>query len=123
MIKLKHKYVPLWVTWCLLLISDTSAQLLIKTGAKRLASDPAGAIVNLPILAGYTLIIISFFSWMFILKTQRLVIAQATGSLLYVTVALSSWLILQERLTLPVIIGTLCVSAGVLVINFSRTDD
>lgn len=119
----KHKYIPQWGIWCLLLMSDTIAQLLIKTGAKKLSHIQAVIGVNWQIFLGYSLIIVSFFSWMFILKTQRLVIAQATGSLLYVTVAICSWLILNEHLTLPVIMGTLCISVGVLVINVARGED
>lgn len=104
--------------WFGLLASDTTAQLLLKSGAVKAAST--GWMPNFFILSGYGLYIISFLIWMQILKTTRLFIALAASSTLYITIALSSHFLMSEPLSLQVIIGTVLISAGVFLLGWNR---
>ena len=106
----------LW--WTLLITSDTAAQLLLKTGAVRIA--PGGPLVNYFIVCGYSLYIVSFIAWMQILKETRLFIALSSASVLYITIAFASHYFLGERLTPQLFMGTLLISAGVLILGWKK---
>ncbi len=106
----------LW--WTLLIISDTAAQLLLKTGAVRLATG--GRLVNCFIVCGYSLYIVSFIAWMQILKETRLFIALSSTSVLYITIAFASHYFIGERLTPQLLLGTLLISAGVLILGWKK---
>ncbi len=102
--------------WSLLILSDTSAQLLMKLGAVHAAR--AGWVPNAFIVGGYALYGLSFVVWMQLLKETRLFIALSSASVVYVTVAFASALVLGEPVTRQVLAGTILVSAGVFLIAF-----
>ncbi len=101
--------------WSLLILSDTSSQLLMKLGAVHAAH--AGWVPNAFILGGYALYGLSFAVWMQLLKDTRLFVALSSASVVYVSVAFASWLILGEPLTQPVLAGTVLISGGVFLIG------
>jgi len=104
--------------WPLLILSDTSAQLLLKQGAMQ--ASYAGWLPNAFILAGYGLYILSFAIWMQLLKDTRLFIALSGASVVYITVVCASSALLGEPMTGQVIAGTLFISFGVFLIGFGR---
>ncbi len=104
--------------WVALLTSDTAAQLLLKKGAMN--GKATGDVLNLFIVGGYGLYIVSFISWMQILKTTRLFIALSTASVLYITVAFASHFFIGEIITRNIIIGTVLISAGVFLLGFGK---
>ncbi len=101
--------------WSLLILSDTSAQLAMKVGAVQAAQ--AGWLPNKFILCGYALYGLSFAVWMQLLKDTRLFIALSSASVVYVSIAFASSLVLQEPVTRGVLGGTLLISAGVFLIG------
>lgn len=116
----KNTKIRLALLWIGLIISDTTAQLLLKSGAVK--ASLTGWMPNYFIMSGYSLYVISFLIWMQILKTTRLFIALAAASVVYITVALSSHFFMNEVITIPIILGTLFVSAGVFLLGWKRAD-
>ncbi len=105
--------------WLLLVSSDTTAQLLVKAGAVK--SSWSGWMPNYLIPVGYSFYILSFIAWMQILKHTRLSIALSAASILYITVAIGSYVFLGEPLTANIAIGTLFISAGVFILAWSES--
>ncbi len=104
--------------WPLLVLSDTVAQLLMKQGAVNAASS--GWLPNSFILFGYGFYILSFAVWMQVLKSTRLFIALSGSSVVYITVAFGASVLLGERITSQVMMGTVFISLGVFLIGFGR---
>jgi len=113
-----YSNIKIIAVWIMLLSSDTLAQLLLKTGADKTVNSSMK--INLYIIAGYSALVLSFTAWMQILKYTRLSIAEALTSLLYITVAFASFIIMKEPLTPSLIIGTILITAGVFIIGFSE---
>lgn len=109
------KNVALWLT---LILSDTTAQLLLKLGAVKAASS--GWLPNVFILCGYGCYLVSFAVWMQLLKDTRLFIALSGATIVYVTIAFGSHFILDEELSGQVILGTAFISAGVFLIGWGK---
>lgn len=95
--------------------SDTAAQLLLKKGAVN--SDFSLWKVDGLVIAGYSLYITSFIAWMQILKHTRLFVALSAASVLYITVAGASYLFMDEKITPPLIIGTILIASGIFVLS------
>ena len=55
--------------------------------------------MNLWTIAGYVLIILNFIFWMYYLKIEKLNIATAARSLVYIVIPLLSVFVLKETLT------------------------
>lgn len=106
------------IVWTLLVLSDTTAQLLMKKGAVEAAS--ANWLPNLFILCGYGFYILSFSLWMQLLKDTRLFIALSGSSIVYVTIAFGSYLLLGERLNGQIMFGTVLIAAGVFLLRWGR---
>lgn len=104
--------------WTILILSDTTAQLLLKVGAVKSAS--AGWLPNSFILFGYGCYVVSFTVWMQLLKETRLFIALSGATIVYVTIAFSSYFILGEKLSGPVLLGTAIIFSGLLLIGWGR---
>jgi drug/metabolite transporter (DMT)-like permease len=105
--------------WCLLVSSDTAAQILVKVGS--VTAPPAKWPVHPLIFAGYSFYILSFIAWMHILKHTRLSIALSAASVLYVSVALGSHFLLGEAITLHITLGTILISIGVFILGWSES--
>lgn len=106
------------IFWLVLLASDTSAQVLLKTGSVRTMAS--GWKLNYLVVCGYSFYILSFVAWMQILKCTRLSIALTASSLLYITVPLASWLLLGEGLPPNVIVGSALITVGVFLLGLKR---
>lgn len=104
--------------WAILILSDTTAQLLLKHGAVKAAS--AGWLPNYFILFGYSCYILSFAVWMQLLKDTRLFIALSGATIVYVTIAFGSHYILGEELSGRVLLGTALISSGLFLIGWGR---
>lgn len=106
------------VFWVVLLFSDTMGQLLLKMGAVKAASS--GWMPNYLIFSGYGFYVISFIVWMQILKNVRLFIALAASSIMYITIAFGSYLLMGEVITREIILGTVFIAAGVFLLGMGR---
>ncbi len=104
--------------WPFLILSDTAAQLLMKQGAVKAAAS--GGIAKPFILCGYGFYLLSFVLWMQLLKETRLFIALSGASIVYITVALASFLVLSEPIGSKVMAGTAFISTGVFLIGIGR---
>jgi len=104
--------------WICLIISDTTAQLLLKKGT--IENGLATWEPNSFIMSGYSLYIFSFLLWMQILKTTPLYIALSGASIIFVTIAFASHFFLGEPLTAKSLIGTIFVAVGVYLVGYSR---
>jgi len=104
--------------WLTLILSDTTAQLLLKLGAVKAAAS--GWLPNLFILFGYSFYVVSFAVWMQLLKDTRLFIALSGSTIVYVTIAIGAHFILGEELSGQTILGTTLISAGVFLIGWGR---
>lgn len=107
--------------WVILLMSDTIGQLLLKMGAVQAASSSWTP--NYLLLSGYGFYIISFIVWMQILKNVRLFIALGASSLVYITVAFSSFFFMEEVITFQIIFGTVFIALGVFLLGLGRSAD
>jgi drug/metabolite transporter (DMT)-like permease len=105
--------------WCLLVSSDTAAQMLVKLGS--ITAPPARWPVHPLIFAGYGFYIFSFIAWMQILKHTRLSIALSAASVLYVSVAFGSHFLLGEAITINITLGTILISIGVFILGWSES--
>lgn len=104
--------------WIVLLIADTVGQLFLKMGAVQ--ASQSGWIPNYYIALGYGFYIVSFIVWMQILKNVRLFIALAASSLAYITIAFGSYFLMDEVITLQIIIGTFFIAAGVFLLGIGK---
>jgi drug/metabolite transporter (DMT)-like permease len=111
-----------FLLWTALVVSETTAQLLLKLGAGNfnLQTDPYG--LDFKIIGGYALYIISFLIWMQILKFTKLYIALAAASVVFITIAIGSHYLLGEPVTFNTLIGTICVSCGIFIIGNAKRD-
>lgn len=107
-----------WMIWMSLIISDTTAQLLLKKGT--MESGLNHWELNYFIIAGYSLYIVSFFLWMQILKTTPLYVALSGASIIFITIAFGSYFFLGEPLTIKSLVGTILVAIGVYIVGYSR---
>lgn len=91
--------------WCLLIGTESGAQLALKVGGDRLAAMPFGvdwllaALTNVAVLGAVACYIGSFLSWMLILRRSSLSLAFPLSSLVFVVVLLGSWLALGEHIS------------------------
>ncbi len=106
------------VLWSILIVSDTTAQLLMKLGA--VLAGHSGWRPNAFILCGYALYGLSFAVWMQLLKDTRLFIALSGASAVYAGVALASHFVLGEPLSTQVMAGTVFISTGVFLVGFGK---
>jgi drug/metabolite transporter (DMT)-like permease len=104
--------------WISLIMSDTTAQLLLKKGT--LENSLNHWELNSFIISGYLLYVVSFFLWMQILKTTPLYIALSGASIIFITIAFGSHLFLNEPLTIKSFLGTVLVAIGVYIVGYSR---
>lgn len=69
------------------------------------------------VIGALALQVLSYILWMFVIARLKLSIAFAlSGSTFYILMALSSWVIFDERLSITQWIGLIFVSMGVLLL-------
>jgi drug/metabolite transporter (DMT)-like permease len=107
-----------FLLWTTLVVSETTAQLLLKVGASDLQTTTYG--LNFKIIGGYALYVISFLIWMQILKFTKLYVALAAASVVFITIAIGSHYLLGEPVTFNTLIGTICVSCGIFIIGNAK---
>lgn len=79
------------------------------------------AITSPGVLLAITMQGIGFIVWWFVITQERLSVAFAiSGSFFYLVMALASWLLYDEKLTLPQILGLILITAGVLLVNLNK---
>ena len=71
--------------------------------------------INLWTTVGYILIVMNFIFWMKYLKIEKLNVATATISLVYIVIPLLSVFVLKESISFKMIIGFALITSGVLL--------
>ena len=71
--------------------------------------------INLWTIVGYVLIVMNFVFWMEYLKIEKLNVATAAISLVYIVIPLLSVFILKENLSYKMILGFALITTGVVL--------
>jgi drug/metabolite transporter (DMT)-like permease len=71
--------------------------------------------INFWMILGYTCIVINFMFWIQYLKIEKLNVATAATSLIYIVIPLLSTLILKESLSIKMFIGFTLIASGVVI--------
>ena len=71
--------------------------------------------INFWMLLGYTCIIINFMFWIQYLKIEKLNVATAAISLIYIIIPLLSAVVLKESLSIKMFIGFTLIAIGVVI--------
>jgi undecaprenyl phosphate-alpha-L-ara4N flippase subunit ArnE len=116
-------------TYLLILVTvlcTIGGQLILKRAVDALkpllASGPIeflmGAAISPLVIAALCLQVLGYVSWLFVLSREKLSIAFAlSGSTLYVLMALASWCLYGERLSVWQWLGFFLISAGVALVT------
>jgi drug/metabolite transporter (DMT)-like permease len=108
------------------IVINVLGQLLMKLGMNelkpvdfhdRLISEFIRIFSNKYVIFGVITYIIGTFLWLYVLSKMELSISYPMLSLSYVFIALVSWLLLHEPMTLNKIIGIVIISLGVFILN------
>jgi drug/metabolite transporter (DMT)-like permease len=109
----------------------TGAELFLKVGAKATASSAAwawtgvGALVSPWVWAGMVLMVLSFLSWLYVLKHLPLALAYPISNVVHIFVPLSCWIFLGESIGLLRWCGIFLVLIGLVVVAkpFSKIEE
>ena len=71
--------------------------------------------INLWTIVGYILIVMNFIFWMQYLKIEKLNVATAAISLVYIVIPILSVLVLKENLSYKMILGFALITTGVIL--------
>ena len=71
--------------------------------------------INLWTVIGYILIVMNFIFWMQYLKIEKLNVATAAISLVYIVIPILSVLVLKENLSFKMIFGFALITTGVIL--------
>ena len=71
--------------------------------------------INLWTMVGYMLIVLNFIFWMQYIKIEKLNVATAAISLIYIVIPLLSVLVLKESLSFKMILGFALITSGVVL--------
>jgi multidrug transporter EmrE-like cation transporter len=121
MLSIPREYLTLFGT----VLMGSVGQILVKTGASKLGAEPLGegvlqfilsAAMNPYIVGGIACWALSTTLWVLTLNRVDLSYAYPALSFGYVIVFLSSWLILEETLTLQRMAGVVLILAGIFVV-------
>jgi len=106
---MKSPYV--WIAIGALLV--TASELLLKTGATR------GALLSGWTWLGVFTYILSFASWLYVLRKLPLSIAYSLITIVQVLVPLGAWIFLREQISSMRWVGIACVLCGTLMVSRS----
>lgn len=107
---------------------STGAQLILKAGANRInenlaSAKGAGAIfwtlLNMPIIVGMCIYVVSAITWIWILTKVDISIAYPFISLGFIMTLVFGWWVFDESLTTAKIIGTFLIVLGCIFITRS----
>jgi drug/metabolite transporter (DMT)-like permease len=112
-----------WLQLALSVACVTVSELFLKTGAVETA-DLGGAwawtgifgLVSIWVWIGIVLVILSFITWLYVLRFLPLTIAFPVSQAVHILIPLSSWLILAERITAHRWTGIGLIFAGIMLI-------
>lgn len=114
------------IIFCVFL--STGAQLILKAGANRINENLENAtgawsifwtIVNMPIIIGMCIYVISAVTWIWILTKVDISIAYPFISLGFIMTLFFGWWVFDESLTTPKIVGTILIMVGCIFITRS----
>ena len=71
--------------------------------------------INYWTMVGYVLIVINFIFWMQYLKIEKLNVATAAVSLVYIVIPLLSVFVLKENISFKMILGFTLITTGVVL--------
>ncbi|MDC0940400.1 hypothetical protein OAR76_02625 [Candidatus Pelagibacter sp.] len=71
--------------------------------------------INLWTMVGYVLIVLNFIFWMQYIKIEKLNVATAAISLIYIVIPLLSVFVLKESLSFKMILGFALITSGVVL--------
>ena len=71
--------------------------------------------INYWTMVGYVLIVINFIFWMQYLKIEKLSVATAAVSLVYIVIPLLSVFVLKENISFKMILGFTLITTGVVL--------
>jgi drug/metabolite transporter (DMT)-like permease len=97
----------------------TASELLLKLGATS-ARDVGwfgvGALASAWTWAGIATYLLSFGSWLYVLRKLPLSVAVSLMSMTYVLVPLSAWLLLHESISMQRLVGIVLVLCGTVLV-------
>lgn len=99
---------------CAVIGFQSAAQIFLKIGVHKTYFQFLIPI-NFWTILGYTCIVINFIFWMQYLKIEKLNIATAAVSLVYIIIPLLSAIVLKESLSIKMFIGFTLIASGVLL--------
>ena len=104
---------------CAVIVFQSIAQIFLKIGVHK---DNFQFLVpiNFWTMLGYICIVINFIFWMQYLKIEKLNLATAATSLIYIVIPLLSALILKENLSFKMFLGFTLIAGGVLLTQMDK---
>ncbi|MDB4154584.1 EamA family transporter [Candidatus Pelagibacter sp.] len=99
---------------CAVIGFQSVAQIFLKIGVHK-ESINFLLPINIWTMFGYLCILINFIFWMQYLRLEKLNVATAAISLIYIIIPLLSALILKESLSLKMIMGFALITGGVVL--------
>lgn len=108
-----------YVFLSLSILTNIVGQVILKTGANQIqiAQDLLHKIFNPYIIGGLTLYVFGAFFWILALTKLELSLAYPLLSLSYIGIALISFFVFREPLTLTKIVGIAVIMCGVFILN------
>jgi drug/metabolite transporter (DMT)-like permease len=112
-----------WFQLCLTVLLVTTSELFLKRGAVEAPRLPeevnwtgVSGLVSLNVWYGILFVIASFISWLYVLRFLPLTIAYPLSNSVHVLIPLSSWLFLDELISVQRWCGIALVLIGVLIV-------
>lgn len=110
-------------------ICDTVNQLFLKSAVNSLSAPPARVkevirfilklVVTPRVWGGLLFSVISLCIWLFVLSRADLSFAFSADSMHYIFIALTSWLVLKERISFKRWMGIMLIVAGITLVSLS----
>ena len=105
--------------------SMACGQILFKLGAKSWAGDTAtqwlwSFITNPFLIIAVFLYALTIIVWIYVLRVLPLAIAYPLTALSYIIVPVLSYLILNEKITIQTLLGSLLIITGVIITHLQR---
>ena len=96
-------------------------QTLAKYGAQEI--QKTDTIVNAYIIAGYAMLLLRGFVWIFILKKVKLSFAYPLMSVTFILILAISYFIFDENITFNNLLGSCLIMGGVIVISLGEINE
>jgi|GEM_PF-104846 len=112
-----------WLAWLALVVFETLSQIALKLAGRDTGefdfswTGVARALTSPWIWTAIGTYLGAFLSWMLILRKSRLSAAFPTSALVFISVMFSSWLVLGEAITWPMLAGAAFIVCGILLLG------